>query len=75
MDSSRPLKELTCFCCGRKGQGVTKCSVCADVICHSCGKKGHLKKVCKAKGNKHQVSAKQKDVRKLESEEFDAPSI
>ena len=81
MDSSRPFKELICFHCGRKEYGVTKCSVCADVICHSCEKKGHLKKVCKAKGNKRQVPAKQKDVRKmekqdssdLESEELDDP--
>ena len=34
----------TCYRCGNRGHCVTKCSLSKDIVCHNCGKPGHLRK-------------------------------
>ena len=46
MGDSSKTKEMACFCCNRKGQFIAKFSVRADVVCQTCGKKGHLERPC-----------------------------
>lgn len=40
-----------CYRCGVKHRGACRHK---DTICHSCGKKGHLSRVCRSKARQHQ---------------------
>ena len=45
-ESPKPTEETTCYRCGGKHEQMTR-----EVLCRSCGKKGHIAKVCCSKPN------------------------
>ena len=46
--NSSNKENITCFRCG-KGHYATACNLDRNIKCLSCGKTGHIRKVCKAK--------------------------
>ena len=48
-ESPKPTEETTCYRCGGKHEQMT-CRF-KEVLCRSCGKKGHIAKVCRSKPN------------------------
>lgn len=42
-------KSVQCFCCGGFGHMRNECRLLGVVVCHFCGKKNHLAKVCRSK--------------------------
>ncbi|XP_029155330.1 uncharacterized protein K02A2.6-like [Nylanderia fulva] len=46
--------NIRCYCCG-KAHLANKCSLSRDILCHSCGKPGHLSTMCFSKGSAYQL--------------------
>ncbi|XP_064475575.1 uncharacterized protein K02A2.6-like [Ornithodoros turicata] len=65
---------ITCYRCGDKHL-ATQCRH-RNTVCHSCGKKGHLAKVCQGKANKkkEQVEDKKKSDKKKPVNAVEDPS-
>ncbi|XP_064470186.1 uncharacterized protein K02A2.6-like [Ornithodoros turicata] len=65
---------ITCYRCGEKHL-ATQCRH-RNTVCHSCGKKGHLAKVCQGKANKkkEQVEDKKKSDKKKPVHAVEDPS-
>ena len=39
----------TCFRCGLRGYTVAKCKLDKKLVCHGCGKRGHIQRACKTR--------------------------
>ena len=57
---SNPSKQSQCFHCGGKHHEAKNCRF-REAVCHSCGKRGHIVRVCPAK----KVASKRAHPRKL----------
>ena len=70
---TRKPNVICCFCCGAPGHRVAECKY-GDKTCRTCGRKGHLAKVCKSSGmrqlgNQRRQSLRQsKQIRQVEDD-------
>ena len=68
----------TCFRCGIRGRTVSTCRIDKSVVCHHCGKRGHMQRACKGKNRVTQQSTnpkKSRAVRRVEEEEQELPML
>ena len=57
-------QNLTCYCCGSPEHRIAECRF-RDKSCQTCGKKGHLAKVCRSSGTSQPGTRRPQNQRQL----------
>ena len=65
-------KILQCYRCGSTSHLANRCTIACDTVCHACGKKGHLQRVCNSNHVKNENEKQHPQVSYIIASESDS---